>query len=199
MKWLRCIVLILPLMFVWQPLAFAQNGAVIEREQILWGGVEFNGENVILLYASESEPCGGESGELIWIDVMYLLRPDGTIKYHDRAKFFARVYYPATWDDVGDDPCVLWADDTKLIAEGIANSTSNDNHLNAFDVPKNRRNVWGFNISGDLYDVGGFCSSGMVELNTIRRFMLDKDFPECLPDDCDDPVKIWKGPDISCY
>jgi len=159
-------------LLIYAPLALAQNGAVITRGEFIFGGVESNDENVILLYSSDSEGfCGATLGELLWVNHMEVLRPDGTIKYHDKGKFFARVYYPATWDDVGDDPCVLWNDSSLLIAEGITGmSPYNDNHLNAFAVPHKRRNVWGFNLTGTLYDATGLCSSGTRYDQFMFRF-----------------------------
>jgi hypothetical protein len=201
MKYIHRFLFLSLLLLIYAPLALAQNGAMITRGELLFGGIESNDEDVILMYASDSNGfCEAELGDLLWVTYMEVLRPDGTIKYHDKGKFFARVYYPATWDDVGDDPCVLWNDDSLLIAEGITGmSPYNDNHLNAYGVPHKRRNVFGFNLAGTLYDMTGLCSSGMMELNTIRRFKLDKDFPDCLPDDCDDDVQVWKGPRVSCY
>ena len=182
----------------------SQDGAMISRGEYLGGGILFNGENVLVIFASDSEAfCQEEPGELNWIEYLEVLRPDGTIKYQDKTRFFTRVFYPATWDDIGEDPdfghCSLWYDETKMIAEGLVNSVYVDNHLNAFEVPHKRRNVFGFNYSGTLYDTSGLCSGGMIDLNTVRRWKLDKDFPACLPDDCDNPIQVWKGPDVSCY
>lgn len=200
---LHSVILLICLIF-YSSVALSQNGAMISRGEYLWGGAVFNGENVMVLFGSDSEAfCQEEPGYLSWIDFTEVLRPDGTVKYHDKGHFFTRVFYPATWDDFGEDPdfghCDLWYDETKLIGEGIVNSVFNDNHVNAYSVPHKRRNVWGFNLSGTIYDMSGLCSSGMMDLNTVRRWKMDKDFPACLPDDCDFPVQVWKGPDISCY
>ena len=197
-------VFLLSCLLCYSPIALSQDGAIISRGEFLWGGFLFNGENVMVIYASDSEAyCQAEPGELNWIEYMEVLRPDGTIKYQDKGSFFTRVFYPATWEDIGDDPdfghCDLWYDDTKLIGEGIIKSVFNDNHTNAYGVPHKRRNTWGFAFSGTLYDMSGLCSSGMMDLNAVRRWKLDKDFPACLPDDCDFPVQVWKGPDISCF
>ena len=146
------------------------------------------------LQSSDSEAfCGDDFGDLIWTDWLEVLRPDGSIKYHERGAYFTRVFYPATPpDDTFEAWCALW-NDGPLVAEGITHSTFNDN--DATTEHPNRRNTWGYNVAGTLYDYAGFCDDGMVGLNTVRRFMLKKDRPACEPDCL---IVKEKGPRLNC-
>jgi len=200
MKILRNVLLFLLVGLLYAPVVSAQNGAVVLKGDTLIGWYDWNGENVLAIQSSDSEAfCNADLGDLLWTNWLELLRPDGTVKYHERGAYFTRVFYPATPADFDADYCALWNNGDLMLAEGITHSTYNDNHPNAFDVPHKRRNVWGYNVAGDLYDTAGLCSSGMMNLNTVRRLKLDKDFPDCLPDDCENEVQVWKGPDLSCY
>jgi hypothetical protein len=81
-----------------------------------------------------------------------------------------------------------------MVTEGITHTTYNDNDIDV-DHP-NRRNVWGYTVAGGLNDLVGFCEGDMVELNTVRRFMLLKDLSNC-PPDCIDK-EVIKGPRLNC-
>jgi len=200
MKSLRIVMLLGMFCLFCAPMAYAQNGAFVVRDNDLFGWADWNGENVLAMHASELDGfCNWpDVTDPMLADVMGVFRPDGTIKYKDKGFLYTRVFYPATPDDLGSDYCVLWNSTDLLIAEGITHYVYNDNHLNAEGVPHNRRNAFGYTVSGGLYDMTGMCSSGMMDFNTVRKFLLDKNFPECLPDDCDSEVQVWKGPDIDC-
>jgi hypothetical protein len=200
MKSIRILVLLCILGVLSAPIAHAQNGAFIIRDNDLFGWFEWNGENVLSLHSSDLEGfCyWPEVTDELWVDIMVLFRPDGTIKYKEKGFTYTRVFYPATPDDFFPDPCALWNSTDTLVAEGITHYNFNDNHLNAFSVPHKRRAVWGVTIAGGLYDTAGMCSSGMMDFNALRRWKLDKDFPDCLPDDCEPDLHRFKGPDIAC-
>ena len=201
MKSIRICIWLCAICLLTTPVALAQNGAVVTRGDELYGWYDWNGENVLAIQSSEIEffCFWPELSDVIWVDWMEVLRPDGTFKYHDKGDYFTRVFFPATPDDFDADPCALWNNADLMVAEGITHSVYNDNHANAYDVPHKRRNVFGYNVTGKLYDTAGLCSKGMIGLKTVRRWKLDKDFPACLPDDCESDVQVWKGPDLNCH
>ena len=174
--------------------ASAQNGAVVIRGDILIAWADWNGGSVVAVQSSESDLfCNAEPGEIILTDWLAVFRPDGTIKYQERGAYFTRVFYPMTPDVFWSDPCAFW-NDGPLVAEGITRSTLNSNDWDA--AHPNRRSSWGYNAVGTLYDYAGFCDGGMVELNTVRRWLLEKDYPACLPDCIFKEVR--KGPRLNC-
>ena len=195
MKSVRILFLLCAICLLITQVASAQNGAVVVKGEGIWFLWDWNGEQVLVLQSSDSEGfCGDDFGDLMWVDWMEVWRPDGSLKYHDSGHYFTRVLYPATPpDDTIDAWCALW-NDGPLVAEGITHSTYNDND-NFVDHP-NRRNSWGYTVSGTLYDWGGFCEDDMVELNTVRRWLLKKDYPDCQPDCIFKEVR--KGPRLSC-
>jgi hypothetical protein len=181
------------------PVALAQNGAVVTKGETLIGWWDWNGEDVMALHSSDLEAFCDEPGDLIWTDWLEVVRPDGSIKYHERGAYFTRVFYPATLpEDTFDNWCDLWNNDLLLVAEGITHSTFNDNDFDpAFHHP-NRRNTWGYTVTGALFDYAGFCDGGMVELNTVRRFLLKKNSHACLSlSDCIFK-EVRKGPRLNC-
>ena len=126
---------------------------------------------------------------------MDLWRPDGTLKFHESGNFFTRVYQPATEDDFwgpeGDlDPCDFM-EGGPLVAEGITHFTYNDN--DAIGGHPNRQAVWGYNVTGMLYDMVGFCPGDMVDLTIVRRFKWEKNCDS----DCVIP-RVIKGPQLDC-
>jgi len=174
---------------LYAPVVSAQNGAVIVRGETLYAWSDWNGESIVTVHSSDSELfCDG--GEQMWVDWMEVWRPDGTVKLHENGHFFTRVFYPATPADFDADPCAFWNNASLMVAEGIINSPFNDN--DAFGEHPNRRYSWGWSASGTLYDYAGFCSGGMVDLNTVRRFRLKKQCEsDCL-------ISVMKGPRLSC-
>jgi len=178
-------------------MALAQNGADKDSGQYT-SGVNWaytDGEGLLVVISSDSNfYCEDELGELLWLDWMEVTRPDGSGKYMDRGHFFTRAFY-ATLDEFFADECGLVTDESRIIAEGITHSTFNDNDTTG---SRNGRNVWGFNISGTLYDYAGLCDDGMVDLNILRRWKLMKgaDWPACWPD-CVIP-QVIKGPRLDC-
>ena len=194
MKSIRILLWLCAICLLTTSVASAQNGAVVVKGEDIWGLWDWNGELVVALESSDSEGfCGDDLGDLMWADWMDVWRPDGSLKYHDRGHYFTRVFYPATPpDDTIDAWCALW-NDGPLVAEGITHSTFNDNDANVGHP--NRRNTWGYNVAGTLYDYAGFCGDGMVELNTVVRLMLKKDRPACEPDCL---IVKQKGPRLNC-
>lgn len=112
--------------------------------------------------------------------------------------YYTRVFTGLTPDDVFADWCGVWNSEGAMIAEGISHSTNNDNHVNAYDNPHIRRNAFGYTLNGVLYDLVGLCGNGMVKLHVVYREILPKDFPECLPDNCDTGKWLYKGPSLTC-
>jgi hypothetical protein len=192
MKRLCNVLLFLLVCLLFAPVASAQNGADIDRGQDQYGGIEWNGEDILVVLATDAGFfCAGEL-DLVPYDWMAVTRPDGSIKFHENGNFFTRVFQPATPDDFwGDgDPCVF-IEGGPLVAEGITHFTYNDNDANG-GHPK-RQNVWGYNVTGMLYDMVGFCPSDMVDLTIIRRFKWEKDCES----DCVTP-RVIKGPQLDC-
>jgi len=194
MKILRNVLLFLLVCLLFTPVASAQNGAAVIKDETLIGWWDWNGGQVMALQSSDSEAfCGADLGEVLITDTMAVLRPDGSIKYHERGAYFTRVFYPVTPpEDTFENWCDLW-NNGPLVAEGITHSVWNDNDA-TFSHP-NRRYSWGYTVAGALYDYAGFCDGGMVELNTVARFMFKKDFPACEPD-C--VIGKVKGPRLNC-
>lgn len=117
---------------------------------------------------------------------------DGKIQMN----FFTRVFQPATPDDFwGPDgnPCPF-IEGGPLVAEGITHFTYNDN--DGFGGHPNRKNVWGYNVTGTLYDMAGSCPDDMVDLTIVRRFKWEKGC-DSSPDDCIIP-RVLKGPNLDC-
>ncbi|MBW2594277.1 MAG: hypothetical protein JRE58_14995 [Deltaproteobacteria bacterium] len=194
MKFIRILLLLCAVCLLTTPVASAQNGAVIVRGEALFAWYDWNGESVLTVQSSDSELFCNEFGDMMYVDWMEVWRPDGTIKYHEGGHFFTRVFYPATPADFDADPCALWNNGDLMVAEGIINSPFNDNDF--FAEHPNRRNTAGYNVAGTLYDTGGLCDGGMVDLNTIRRTVFKKDYPACEPDCIFKEVR--KGPRLSC-
>lgn len=186
--WL-CAVCILSTQF-----AFAQNGAVVIKGQDLWGWSDYNGDGLLAVMSSDSEFFCNEDGDLIFYDWMQVLRPDGTIKYHDQGHYFTRVFF-TTPDAFWADPCASWNNYDLMVADGISSSTFNDNDLEAANP--NRRNVWGYTVAGGLFDLVGLCEGDMVELNVVRRWMLERNVPNC-PPECIIEKAVIKGPRLNC-
>jgi hypothetical protein len=194
MKILRNVLLFLLVSLLYAPVASAQNGAVVTKgDFLLWWG-DWNGGEVLALMSSDSELfCGEDFADLIWSDWLDVLRPDSSIKVHERGAYFTRVFYPATPpEETHEAYCDLW-NNGPLVAEGITHSTLNDNDRDR--AHPNRRYTWGYNVAGTLEDYAGFCDDGMVELNTVVRFMLKKDRPACEPDCL---IVKAKGPRLNC-
>ena len=173
--------------------AFAQNGAVVVKDQALGGWFDYNGDGLLAVMSSDSEFFCNDDGDLIFYDWMDVIRPDGSINYHDRGHFFTRVFF-ATPEAFWADPCALWNNYDLMVAYGITHQTFHDNDVYV-DRP-NARNSWGYTVAGGLYDVVGLCEGDMVELNTVRRWLLKKDFPACEPD-CIFKT-VFKGPRLNC-
>lgn len=194
MKWIRSI-LLFSLSCLFYPLvALAQNGAFIERGDLEVGGFEWDGDQTLVIYSSYSNLDCEPGGVLLEAEYMAVIRPDETIKYHDSGDYFTRVYYPATPDDIlppEENLCSFW-DTGPIVAEGILHSIWNDN--DAYGTSERRKIVWGYNLSGTLYDRSGECPSGMVDLNVIRRWTY-RTF-KC-KDDCF-TEQVIKGPRLEC-
>lgn len=190
MKILRNVLLFLLVSLLYAPVASAQNGAVVDRGQGNYGGVEWNGEDILVVVATEvGFWCAGEV-DLTPFDWMDVWRPDGSLKYHESGNFFTRVYQPATPDDFWGDPC-LFIEGGPLVAEGITHFTYNDNGV--YGVNPNRKNVWGYNVAGMLYDMVGFCPGDMVDLTIVRRWAWEKN--------CDSDCvtrRVFRGPQLDC-
>jgi hypothetical protein len=192
-KNLRNVLLFLLVCLLYAPVASAQSGAVVIKGQDLFSWSDYNGDGLMAVQSSDSEFFCNEDGDLIFYDWMDVFRPDGSIKYQDRGHFFTRVFL-TTPEAFWADACASWNNSDLMVAEGISHQTYNDNDANA-DHP-NRRDVWGYTVAGGLNDLLGLCEGGMVELNTVRRWMLKKDLSNC-PPDCIDKAVI-KGPRLNC-
>lgn len=194
MKFIKYILLVSLICLCYPLAALAQSGAVIVRGDFTHGYFEWDGDQTLVIYSSYSN-LGCEPGSVV-LDGAYMvvIRPDGTRKYHDAADFFTRVYYPATPADIVDfetELCPFW-DAGPIVAEGILHSVYNDN--DAWGTHDRRRIVWGYNLSGTLYDLSGDCPSGMVDLNVIRSWTYRnfKCGDECFKE------KVMKGPRLEC-
>ena len=193
MKILRNVLLFLLVSLLYAPVTSAQNGAVVDRGQGNFGMFEWNGEDILVVLATDlGFWCAGEV-DLTPYDWMDVWRPDGTLKYHERGNAFTRVFQPATpsdfWGPEGD-PCPF-IEGGPLVAEGITHFTFNDN--DAIGGHPNRQAVWGYNITGMLYDVVGSCPDDMVDLTIIRRYKWEKGCDS----DCVIP-RVIKGPQLDC-
>ena len=196
MKILRNVLLFLLVSLLYAPVASAQNGAVVDRGQGNYGGFEWNGEDILVVLSTDvGFWCAGEPTEedLTPYDWMDVWRPDGTLKYHESGNFFTRVFQPATPSDFfgpDGDPCPF-IEGGPLVAEGITHFTYNDN--DAIGGHPNRQAVWGYNVTGMLYDMVGSCPDDMVDLTIIRRFKWAKNCDS----DCVIP-RVIKGPQLDC-
>ena len=173
--------------------AFAQNGAVVVKDQTLFAWFDYNGDGLLAVMSSDSELFCNMDGAQIIYDWMEVIRPDGSIKYQERGHVFTRVFF-TTPEAFLADLCASWNNYDLMVAEGIAHVTYNVNDINV-DKP-NARSAWGYTVAGGLYDLVGLCEGDMVELNTVRRWLLKKDFPACEPD-CIFKT-VFKGPRLNC-
>jgi hypothetical protein len=194
MKVLRNVLLVLLVSLLYAPVASAQNGAVIVRGQDNWRDFFWDGEDLLVVVSTDLGFFCADEVDLFPYDWMELWRPDGSLKFHENGNFFTRVYQPATPDDFwgpDDDPCPF-IESGPLVAEGITHFAYNDN--GALGVNPNRKNVWGFNVSGMLYDIEGFCpDDDMVDLTIVRRWAWKKN--------CDSDCvtrRVFKGPQLDC-
>lgn len=176
---------------LWSAPALAQNGAVLTTNEAQTFWVEFDGNDTLVVVANSRGLdffCGieteGVEGTWTIID-----QPNGMWIYRHSGDVFAQVYSPASsvWDvfvcALGDPiacACDYWANGP-MIAEGILHWTDHDNG----------RRTCGWNISGTLYDLTGSCPSGMVDLNTVRRYKYDADGYCSIP-------QVIKGPRLAC-
>lgn len=157
--------------------------------QTLWW--EWDGQDTVVMIANslglatfcrmETETVGGE--------YTLIFQPNELVKYHGNGNFFAHVFEPS--DNIavfGDCPwwegdfsciCSYW-ENGPMVAEGIIHSADNDNGKNSF----------GYSFSGTLYDLTGSCTSGMVDLNTVRRFRIDNKSGWT--------AQVMKGPRLDC-
>lgn len=174
----------------------AQNGAVVERDQGNWAGYEWNGEDILAVLATDLYFFCGDEVDLVPFDLMLVWRPDGTPKVHESGNLFTRVFQPATPDDFWGpegDPCPF-IESGPLVAEGISYFVYNDN--DGFAGHPNRQNVFGYNVTGTLYDMVGSCSDDMVDLTIVRRLKWEKGC-DADPDTCIIP-RVLKGPELNC-
>lgn len=175
--------------------AVAQNGAEVTRGQDQLGMFFWDGNDTLTVHSTDMYFWCSDVPDTVPYDWMEVIRPDGTVKFHERGHLFTRVFQPATprdfWGD--DDPCPF-INDGPMVAEGIAHFTYNDN--DGFGGHPNRQNVWGFNISGMLYDIEGSCPDDMVDLIIIRKFKWEKGC-DSGPDVCIIP-RVLKGPELDC-
>lgn len=193
MKYFRKLILTALTAFIILPMAAYGGGAEVIRDKFEYGGFEWDGDQTLAVFATDMYFWCGDEEYTVPYDWMGVFRPDGTIKTHDRGNLFTRVFYPATPEDFwGPDfnPCPF-INGGPLVAEGISHFTSNDN--DATVGHPNRRNVWGYTVTGTLYDVAGHCDIGMTDLLVIRRFQIMNRCEE----DCFIP-RVIKGPVLSC-
>ena len=194
MKFVRNLLLLSIICLLNAPIALAQNGAVIVRGQDNFGDFFWDGEDLLVVVSTDLGFFCADEVDLFPYDWMELWRPDGSLKFHENGNLFTRVYQPATPDDFwgpDGDPCPF-IEGGPLVAEGITHFTYNDN--DAIGGHPNRQNVFGYNVTGTLYDMDEFCpGDDMVDLNIVRRFKIEK---KC-EGDCF-AVQVWKGPRLSC-
>lgn len=190
MKIFRFSMIVLLACLLYAPIASAQNGAFIFRGESETGRVEWNGESVVAVFSSDSNWYCGDELDVVPFDQMGVIRPDGSIKGLEKGHIFARAYYPATIDDFWADVCGF-IENGPLVAEGIAHFTGNDNDVN-LGHPQ-RVNTFGYTLNGALYDIGGFCTDGMVNLHVVRKFRIKKNCEsDCFVE------QVIKGPQMSC-
>lgn len=193
MRIMHNVLLLVICCFFYVPSALAQNGAVVVKDQSLFAFSVYNGDGLLAVMSSDSEFFCNNDGDLIFYDWMTVTRPDGSIKYHDRAFFFTRVFFTSP-EAFWADPCASWNNYDLMVAEGITHQVYNDN--DAYGVRPNARVSWGFTVAGGIYDLVGLCEDDMIELNIVRRWMKKKDFPSCEPDCIIKTVS--KGPRLNC-
>ena len=193
MKSIRIFVWLCVICLLSTQVASAQNGAVVVKGQDLFALSEYNGDGLLAVMSSDSEFFCNDDGDLSFVDWMDVIRPDGSVKYQDRGHFFTRVFF-TTPEAFWADPCASWNNYDLMVAEGITHQVWNDNDATA--VRPNARNSWGFTAAGGLNDHLGLCEDGIVELNIVRRWLLKKDFPACLPDCIF--KSVIKGPRLNC-
>ena len=173
MKSIRYLLFLIVVCMIGAPVAMAQNGAVVVRDETVgaWGWLE---DGLMVLGVTDMDFfCAPEDEWDEFYDTTMVIRPDGSVKYKEGGALYTRLFYEVTWDDLFDDFCGFWSNPSFIVAEGMANISVNDNDLYYDTQHPNRRNVWGSTLSGTLYTP--FCESGMVDLSVIERFMLNKD------------------------
>jgi hypothetical protein len=193
MKSIRIFVWLCVICLLSTQVASAQNGAVVVKGQDLFATSTYNGDGLMAVMSSDSEFFCNEDGDLMFVDWMTVMRPDGSVKYQDRAHWFTRVFF-TTPEAFWAEPCASWNNYDLMVAEGITHGVFNDNDAYA-DRP-NARNSWGFTQAGGLNDLLGFCENDIVELNIVRKWLLEKDLPACEPD-CIFKT-VFKGPRLNC-
>ena len=176
MRIIRNVLLLVICCFLYVPSALAQNGAFIERGEMQTFFAEWDGD-IFVAYANsqgldffcglDTEPVEGE-----W---KLIDQPNGKFKYNSTGDYFIQVYYQLSPDDFFNDYCEYW-ENGPIIAEGIVHFAGN---------------TVGHTISGTLYDLTDNCTSGMVDLNIIRRWRWDKKLNDYVQ-------QVWKGPRLSC-
>ena len=176
-------------------IAMAQDGAEVIRNQFELAYFEWDGGDVLAVVATDMYFWCGDEEYTEPYEWMAVIRPDGTPKIHERGHLFTRVFQPATPDDFwGDgDPCPF-IEGGPMVAEGISHFTYNDN--DGIGGHPNRQNVWGYTLSGTLYDIVGSCPDDMVDLTIIRKFRWEKGCNSD-PETCIIP-RVIKGPELNC-
>jgi hypothetical protein len=173
MKFVRNLLLLSIICLFYAPIALAQNGAVVVRDEVVfaWG---WKDNDLIALGATDMDNfCAPEAELDEFPDTMTVTRPDGSVKHKEGGALYTRLFFSETWGPFFDDPCAFWNNSDILVAEGIANYSSNDNDRDGDTQHPNRRNVWGLTLSGTLYTP--YCQSGMIDLSIIEQWMLAKD------------------------
>jgi hypothetical protein len=181
-------------------IAYAQNGAFVVKEEVLDGFWSFDGVETLSIHSGDIDYFCGDFSDVMLSDSLWVIRPDGSIKFQIKGHYHTRVFYPMTPDLFWSDFCNIVNDYNYIIAEGIVHSIFNDNsYIPDFSVPLHKgRNVFGSTTAGTLYDLTGTCPSGMVDFLSMRKWKLDKnpDFPACLPG-CQH-LQVSKGPEVEC-
>lgn len=192
-------------------LATAHSGAIVDKGTWdILGGTEYNEDEGLLLVTSTFADWCDAEGAVMLLPWMEVIRPADQNedspggKYRDSGFFYTRVlmsnpddfwaiWWPEDWAETS--MCAIWSNPDLWVADGITHSTYNDNDLSPYHP--NRRNVWGYTVSGGLQNFSDDYDCEIVGVNFVRRMMLvDDDWPNCIPE-CEIKVKT-QGPRLSC-
>lgn len=153
-----------------------------EAEGGWWSNLEWDGDKTVLLYTTEpdwdvSNVCYGEPIVTDTIHDLTRILASGKFSSFFRAPLKARLYYPATFDDIWPfDKLCSFLRNVEPAAEGIIQgrtSVQNAGQICEFLGGPGRQQLI-ITLAGSLYNISMPCPGRHVSVNLEHHFQLKK-------------------------
>lgn len=173
--------------FAFNPSLFAQNPQgkprtiVIQEKNGWWSNFEWDGDKTLLWYTSEpdwgiSNVCSGEPISTDTILSLTRIVASGKFSNFFKGPLQARLYYPATIDDVFPiEKACSFLSTVQPAAEGIIHGETFVQNGSQYPCPFGTgpgRNQLMIRLSGSLYNISMPCPGRQVSLNLEQHFQL---------------------------